>query len=68
MPIVGETNYKTLTEVQFQLNTNAASIHSHIGNGRLRLLYLNVTLDVYNKQSAAPFVPTANPGTDLILL
>ena len=62
MPIVGQPTYETLAEVHLKLNTNAASIQSHLGNGQLGLLYLTVSPAVYNTQSAIAFIPPANPG------
>jgi hypothetical protein len=44
------------------LNANSASIQSHLGNGRLGLLYLTVSPTVYNTLSAVPFIPPINPG------
>ena len=55
--IVGQPTYKTLDEIHLKLNTNATSVHSHLGNGQLGLLYLKVLPDVYNTQSAISFVP-----------
>jgi hypothetical protein len=62
MPIVGQPTYETLAELHLKLNTNAASIQSHLGNGLLGLLFLTVTPAVYNTQSAIAFTPPANPG------
>ena len=62
MPIVGQPTYETLAEVHLKLNTNAASVQSHLGNGLLGLLYLTVSPAVYNTQSANVFIPPANPG------
>ena len=64
MPIVGESNYEKLDEVQLQLNTNVASILPNLENKRLGILYLTITAAVYNMQSATPFVPPENPGSD----
>jgi len=61
-PIIGQPNYESLAEVHLKLNTNAALVHSHLGDGRLGLLYLTVTPVVYNTQSNIPFVPPTNPG------
>ena len=62
LPIVDQPTYETLDEIHLKLNTNAASVHSHIGNGQLSLLYLTVLPDVYNTQSAIAFVPPAKMG------
>ena len=62
MPIVGQPTYETLAEIHLKLNTNAASVHSNLGNGLLGLLFLPVSPAVYNTQSATPFIPPENPG------
>ena len=41
-PSVGQLSYETIAEIQLKLNTNAAYIYSHRGNGRLGLLFLTV--------------------------
>ena len=61
-PIVGQPSFETITELQLKLNTNAASIYSHRGNGRLVLLFLTVKLAVYKTQSTVTFDPPTNPG------
>lgn len=61
-PIVGEPNYESIAALHLQLNANAASIQSHLGNGQLGLLSLTVSPAVYATLSAVPFVPPANPG------
>jgi len=66
-PIVGQPNYKSLAEVHLNLNTNAASVRSHLGDGRLGLLYLTVTPAVYNTQSNIPFMPPTNLGPTLMI-
>ena len=60
--IVGHPSYDTIAELQLKLNTNAASIYSHRGNGRMGLLFLTVKLAVYNTQSVVTFDPPTNPG------
>ena len=42
LPIIGQQIYETLAEIHLKLNTNAASVYSHLGNGQLSLLYLTV--------------------------
>ena len=61
-PIVGEPTYESVKALHQKLNTNAASVRSHLGNGRLGLLYLTVTPEVYNTLSEVEFVPPQNPG------
>ena len=62
LTIVGQPTYETLAKIHLKLNTNAASVHSHLGNDQLGLLYLTVLPDVYNTQSAIAFVPPAKMG------
>ena len=61
-PIVGQPSYETIAELELKLNTNAASVHSNRGDGKLGLLFLTVKPAVYNTQSMAPFTPPTNPG------
>ena len=60
-PIVRKPSYETIAELQLKLNTNAASIYSYRGNGRLGLLFLAVKPEVYNTQSTVTFYPPTNP-------
>ena len=60
-PIIGQPGYDTIAEVHLQLNANAASVQSHLGDGALGLLYLTVTPAVYNTLSLIPFVPPPQP-------
>ena len=62
LPIIGQPNYETIAEVHLKLNANAASVHSHRGNGQLGLLYLTLKPEVYNTLSDVAFEPPANPG------
>ena len=41
-PIVGQPSYETIAELELKLNTNAASVHSNRGDGKLGLLFLTV--------------------------
>ena len=61
-PIVGQPSYETIAEIQLKLNTNAASVYSHRGNGRLGLLFFMVNPEVYNTESRVAFLPPTNPG------
>ena len=63
LPIVGEPNYESIAALHRQLNTNAASIQSHLGNGLLGLLQLTVSAAVCNTLSATAFVAPINPGS-----
>ena len=62
IPIIGQPNYESIAEVHLKLNTNAASVHSHRGNGNLGLLFLTVTPEVCDTLSDVPFDPPPNPG------
>ena len=59
--IVRQPSYETIAELQLKVNTNAAPIYSHCGNGRLGLLFLTVKPAVYNTQSMETFDPPTNP-------
>ena len=61
-PIVGQPGYENIKQMHLCLNANAASIVSHLGNGRLGLLFLTVQPAVYDTLSAIPFVPPLNPA------
>ena len=61
-PIVRQPSYEKITELQLKLNTNAASIYSHRGNGRLGLLFFMVKPAVYNTQATETIDPPTNPG------
>ena len=61
-PIVGQPSYEMIAEIQLKLNTNAASIYSHCGNGRLGLFLLTVKPTVYNTQSTEMFDPPTKHG------
>ncbi len=66
-PIVGQPNYETLAQLHLKLNSNAASIHSNLGNGQLGLLQLTLSADVYNTLSATPFISPTNPGESVTI-
>ena len=61
-PIVGAPNHETIAEVHLTLNSNAASLHSNLGNVTLGLLYLTLSTAIYATLSATAFVVTVNPG------
>ena len=60
--IEGIPTFASINDIHIKLNANAASIQSDLGNGRLGLLSLTVTNDVYNTLSDTPFIEPANPG------
>jgi hypothetical protein len=61
-PIVGEPNYESIANLHRELNANAASIQSHLGNGQLGFLSLTFPPAVYATLSATAFIPPVNPG------
>jgi hypothetical protein len=63
MPIIGIPTYESIAELNLQLNANAASVQSNLGDGQLRLLTLTVSPAIYITLSAVTFVPPINPGT-----
>mgnify|MGYP002806862359 FL=1 len=66
-PIVGQPTYETLAQLHLKLNSNAASIHSNLGNGQLGLLQLTLSANVYNTLSAIPFISPTNPGESVTI-
>ena len=61
IPIIGIPTYKTLAEVNLQLNSNTASVHLELVNGQLGLLELAVTAPVYLTLADVSFFPPVNP-------
>lgn len=63
-PIVGQPSYATIAELNLQLNANAASVLSNLGDGHHGLLSLTVTTEVYNTISNVIFLVPTNPGAN----
>jgi hypothetical protein len=61
-PIVGVPAYESINTLNLQLNANAASVQSNLGDGLLGLLYLTITPAEYNALSATELFPPENPG------
>ena len=61
-PIIGIPTYESISEIHIKLNSNAASVHSELGNGALGLLALTVTPAVHNTLAGVPYVTAVNPG------
>jgi hypothetical protein len=63
-PIIGIPTYESISKLNLQLNTNAASVHSNLatGDGMLGLLTLTITPAVFNTLPAIPFIVSINPG------
>ena len=66
-PIVGAPTYNTIAEVNFELNSNAASVQSNLGCSTLGLLQLTVSPAVYNTFSSIALIVPVNPGSELII-
>ena len=66
-PVIGMPTFATIADTNLQLNTNAASVHSNLGNGQLGLLALTVTLSVYLNLAITAFVAPINPGPTPII-
>ena len=64
-PVIGEPTYEDIAKINLQLNANAASVFSALGNSQLGLLILTVTPEVYALHSATAFVAPVNPGPTL---
>ena len=61
-PIFGAPTYKKIAKVHLKLNSNAASVHSNLGNGTLGILYLTLSTAVYSNLFSTNFALTVNPG------
>lgn len=60
-PFIGQPRYETIKPMHHKLNTNTASIVSHLGNSCFSLLFLTVASAVFNTPSATMFIPPVNP-------
>ena len=61
-PIVVQPSYETIKPLHQKINANAASVVTHLGNGRFGLLYLTVIPIVFMTLCAVNFVQPVNPG------
>ena len=61
-PVAGEPAHEDIAKINLQLNANAASVFSALGNGELGLLALTITPEVCALHSVIPFVAPVNPG------
>ena len=66
-PVVGTPTYQTISEVHLKLNSNAASVHSNLGDGAVGLIYLTLSPAVYNTLSATVFLAPVNPGASAVV-
>ena len=62
-PISGIPTYEGLHIIQIELNANASSIPSLLGNVQLGHLGLTITAQEYNALSDKPFTAPENPGS-----
>ena len=60
-PIVGQPSYETIKPMHKKINTNAASVVTHLGNGHLGLLYLKVTRTVFTTLCEVALGQPVNP-------
>ena len=66
-PVLVMPTFATIADTNLQLNANAASVHSNLGNGQLGLLSLTVTLVLYQNLAATVFISPTNPGPTPII-
>ena len=66
-PIIGTLDYESIADIHLKLNSNAASVQSNLGCGKLGLLFLTVSPAVYATLSTTTFVPPVNPGPEPII-
>ena len=66
-PIEGIPSFASIKTLHLQLNANAASFHSNLGNGQLGLLALVLSQETYNNLSNVPFDIPQNPGPVAIM-
>ena len=60
--IEGIPSFATIRQIRVELNADASSIHSNLGDGQLELLFLTVSRATYETLSDVPFIPPENPG------
>jgi len=60
--IEGVPTFASIRHMQVELNANAASIQTNLGDGQLGLLFLTVTQAVYDTLTDTPFDVPENPG------
>ena len=59
--------FSTIADTKLQLNANAESVHSNLGNGQLGLLALTVALEEYRNLTDTAFIAPINPGPTPII-
>ena len=64
-PIVGLPDYKRIKAVHRILSSNAASVHSNLGNGALGHLALTVSAATYQTLEGIALVGPENPGANI---
>ena len=65
--IIGLPTYETINSNHLNLNQNATSINSNLGDGLSRILHLTISAVVYNTLLTIPFVAPTNPGPHAII-
>ena len=66
-PIRGNPTYESIADIQRQLNSNCASMHLNLGNGRFGLLMLTVTPNIYLNQAKIAFIARGDSGTTAVV-
>ena len=65
--IEGIPSFATIYQIQVELNANASSIHSNLGDCQLGLFYLTVSQTTYATLYNVPFIRSENPRPVLII-
>jgi len=66
-PVHGKATYKSISDVQRQINLNAANMHLNLGKGKFGLLILSLTPSVYLKQAEMTFISPVNPDATAVM-
>ena len=59
--------YEHISFTNIMLNTNAASIHTNLGDGKQGYLSLTISASQYAKVLSVTFVPPTNPGVTAVI-
>ena len=63
-PIIGTPEYESIADIHLKVNSNAASVQSHLRCGTFGLLFLTVLPVVYATLSTTSLVLPVNPGPE----
>ena len=66
-PTIGISSYESVVEVHIKLNSNAASVHSELGNDTLGIFVLTVAPAVYYNLAGIPFITPLKPGQIFVI-